>query len=107
MSAYNRFPELLLEQPDAVESAFRVLLLSDVAVRDADEWEEHYMTSMASAGVGTGLEGAGITRLDSKGSDRSHGGGGAVFGAREGTHEKCRLAEIDGSSVAIIEVIWP
>lgn len=45
-STYQRFPELLLEQPDAAESAFRVLLLSGVAVRDADEWEEHDMTAV-------------------------------------------------------------
>lgn len=94
--AYQRFPELLLEHPDAAEKAFRSLLLSGIAVRDVDEWEEHHLTSVAS--------------LESMGGDGVGGGGkGAGGGVRERMlaglgGQGCRLAEIDGSTVAIVEV---
>ncbi len=95
--AYQRFPELLLEHPDAAERAFRSLLLSGIAVRDIDEWEEHHLTSVASL---ESMDGDGV-------------GGGAGKGADGGVRERmlaglggqgCRLAEIDGSAVAIVEV---
>lgn len=84
--AYRRFPELILEHPNPAENAFRQLLLSGIAVRDPDEWEENPMDSLKSMESGV----------------RSGGGGERVLDGLGG--EGCRLAEVDGSAVAIVEV---
>lgn len=77
--AYRRFPELLSSHPDAAENAFQLLTLSEIALRDLDEWGEHHL-SLASTD-----------------------GNGGMFGAIRGQGGICRLAEIDGSAVAIVE----
>lgn len=92
MSAFSRFPELLMEHPDPTESAFRALVLSGVVLRDPDEWGEHYMASMAPVGSGSGL-------------NQGRGVGDAVLSGWAG--EKRRLAEVDGSAVVVVEVILP
>lgn len=87
--AYQRFPELLLEHPNRAENAFRTLLLSGIALRDADEWEKHHMASVSLTGAG---DGGGVDWGD------------GVFAGLGG--KACRLAEIDGSVVAIVEVMY-
>ncbi|CAM9412035.1 unnamed protein product, partial [Ectocarpus sp. 12 AP-2014] len=87
--AYRRFPELLLEHPDPAERAFRSLLPSGVELRDVDEWEDHHLASVASS---AGAAGPG--RASSEVGERVLAGLGGVG---------CRLAEIDGSAVAIVE----
>ena len=83
-----------------------MLLLNGIAVRDPDEWEDHHLTSVASPGS-TG-DGPGSAGTDD-------GGGGGSGGGGSGVSEKmlaglggkgCRLAEVDGSAVAIVEVIF-
>ena len=98
--AYERFPELLLEHPSRAESPFRGLLLRGIAVRDVDEWQEHHMASVASieskgGGGGAGGDGGGFV-------GGTCGGGERVFQGLGG--QRCWLAEIDGSAVAIVEV---
>ena len=98
--AYARFPELLLEHPSRAESAFRGLMLRGIAVRDADEWQEHHMASVASMESRGGGGGAG------------DGVGGFVGGGRGGSErvldglggQRCWVGEIDDSAVAIVEV---
>lgn len=92
--AYERFPELLLEHPSRAESAFRGLMLRGIAVRGVHEWQEHHMASVASM--------------------ESRGGGGEDFvgGGRAGSErvldglggQRCWVAEVDDSAVAIVEV---
>lgn len=102
--AYQRFPELLLDHPNATERAFRALLLNGIAVRDSDEWEDHHLTSVASLGsTGDGLSSAGTGR----GGDGGGGDAGVSERALAGLGgQGCRLAEVDGSAVAIVEVIF-
>ncbi|CAM9638922.1 unnamed protein product, partial [Hapterophycus canaliculatus] len=95
--AYQRFPELLLEQPDPAESAFRSLLLSGIDVRDVDEWGEHHLTSVAS------VESIGDGGVRKGGGMGGVSGAGGTMLAGLGGHG-CRLAEIDGSAVALVEV---
>eukprot|EP00903_Cladosiphon_okamuranus_P007099 g6898.t1 len=98
--AYQRFPELLLDHPNAPESAFRALLLNGIAVRDPDEWEDHPLTSVASLeSTGGGAGSAGTAGV----------GGGGDVGVSERAlaglgGQGCRLAEVDGAAVAIVEV---
>lgn len=85
-----------MDHPSATESAFRALLLNGIAVRDPDEWGEHHLTSMASlesAGDGAGTSGAGGDDVGVP--ERALAGLGG---------QGCRLAEVDGSAVAIVEV---
>lgn len=98
--AYQRFPELLLEHPNPAESAFRALLLDGIAVRDVDEWEEHYLSSVASMESTGGVDSvSGAARVG------GGGGGGNCERMLAGLgRDGCRLAEIDGSAVAIVEV---
>eukprot|EP00752_Nemacystus_decipiens_P011118 g9878.t1 len=93
--ACERFPELLLDHPNAAERAFRALLLNGIAVRDPDEWEDHHLTSVASL----------RSADDGLGSAGTGGGVGVSETAQAGLGgQGCRLAEVDGSAVAIVEV---
>lgn len=93
----------MLEHPDRAERAFRSLLLCGIAIRDADEWEEHHMTSVASTGcAGGGSSGDGGDGGNSTVKRRAGSGDRMLDGlaGRDGY----RLAEIDGSAVAVVEV---
>lgn len=91
-----------MEHPDSAESAFRALLLDGIAVRDVDEWEEHHLSSVASM-ESTG--GSGIGSVDGASGGATRGGGGTCERMLAGLgRDGCRLAEIDGSAVAIVEV---
>lgn len=75
-------------------------------MRDPDEWADHHLTSVAS------LETNGDGGVVRAGEGGGSGGGVGDVGAPGRTlaglgGEGCRLAEVDGSAVAIVEVMRP